>query len=136
MVDDCAFCRIVSGEDDAHVLYEDERTVAFLDENPAVEGHALVIPKEHREDVLQGDEATASAAFDTVRTVSRALDAAFDPDGFSVFHSSGSLVGNVEHAHVHVVPRETDDGVHVSLPRRELSEREGGRVAAAIRAQF
>jgi len=136
MVDDCAFCRIVSGEDEAHVLYEDERTVAFLDENPAVEGHALVIPKAHREDVLAGDGATAAAVFDTVQTVSRALDAAFEPDGFSVFHSSGSLVGNVEHAHVHVVPRETDDGVHVSLPRRELSEREGSRSAAEIRAQF
>jgi len=135
-MDDCAFCRIVSGEGEAHVLYEDERTVAFLDENPAVEGHALVIPKVHREDVLADDGATAAAVFDAVRTVSRALDAAFDPDGFSVFHSSGSLVGNVEHAHVHVVPRETDDGVHVSLPRRELSEREGERVAAAIRAQF
>ncbi len=136
MVDDCAFCRIVSGEDDAHVLYEDGRTVAFLDENPAVEGHALVIPKAHQEDVFGGDGATATAVFDTVQTVSRALDDAFDPDGFSVFHSSGPLVGNVRHAHVHVVPRETDDEVHVSLPRRELSEREGERVAAAIRAQF
>ncbi len=134
-MDHCAFCRIVSGEGDVHVLYEDERTVAFLDENPAVEGHALVIPRAHREDVLAGDGATASAVFDTVRTVSQALDAALDPDGFSVFHSSGPLVGNVEHAHVHVVPRETDDEVHVSLPRRELSEREGERVAAAIRAQ-
>jgi len=135
-MDDCAFCRIVSGEDDAHVLYEDERTLAFLDENPAVEGHALVIPKAHREDVLAGDGSAVTAVFDTVRTVSRALDAALDPDGFSVFHSSGPLVGNVEHAHVHLVPRETDDEVHVSLPRRELPEREGERVAAAIRAQF
>lgn len=135
-MDECAFCRIVSGENEAHVLYEDERTLAFLDANPAVEGHMLVIPKAHREDVLGCEPATATAVFDTVRTVSRALDAAFDPDGFSVFHSTGTLVGNVKHAHVHVVPRRTDDDVHVSLPRQRLSEREGARIAAAIRAEF
>lgn len=135
-MNECAFCRIVSGEDEAHILYEDERTVAFLDENPAVDGHALVIPKPHREDVLAGDERTAAAVFDTVRTVSRALDAAFDPDGFSVFHSTGPLVGNVEHAHVHVVPRLTDDDVHVSLPRRSLTVEEGERIAADVRARL
>ncbi len=135
-MNDCAFCRIADGEGDARVLYEDERTVAFLDQNPAVEGHALVIPKSHCEDVLAGEASTATAVFDTIRTVAQALDAALDPEGFSVFHSSGPLVGNVEHAHVHVVPRRTDDGVHVSLPRRSLSEREGTRIAAAIRAQF
>ena len=136
MAEDCEFCRIARGEGDAHTLYEDDRTVAFLDENPAVEGHALVIPKAHRESVLGAQAASTGAVFETVRAVSNALSAAVDPDGFSVFHSTGSLVGNVEHAHVHVVPRFDDDEVHVALPRRRLTDQDGDRLAAAIHAEL
>ena len=69
----CAFCDVVAGELDAHVLYEDERTMAFLDDDPAAPGHALVVPRAHREELLTGGEATAMAVFRTVHRVAAAV---------------------------------------------------------------
>ena len=133
MTDRCTFCRIAAGDRPAHVLYEDERTVAFLDENPAVTGHTLVIPRTHEEELLTIDDATSTAVFETVRTVSNALDAALEPDGFSVFHTSGPLVGSVEHAHVHLLPRTVDDGVSLSLARDRLEADDAESVTARVR---
>ncbi|WP_222916720.1 HIT domain-containing protein [Natrinema sp. SYSU A 869] len=136
MNDDCEFCRIVADERAAHVLYENDRTVAFLDENPAVTGHSLVIPRAHEDDVLTIDESTSTAVFETVRTVSSALEGALDPSGFSVFHTTGPLVGTVDHAHVHLVPRFADDDVTLSLPRDRLEADEATRLQNRVRAHL
>ncbi|PCR89193.1 HIT family protein [Natrinema ejinorense] len=135
-MDDCEFCRIVAGERPAHVLYEDERTVAFLDENPAMTGHTLVVPTVHEEDLVTTDESTSMAVFETVRTVGNALKAALEPTGFSVFHTSGPLVGTVDHAHVHLVPRFADDDVTLSLSRDRLDPDEGTRLRDRVRTQL
>ncbi|MBZ6495782.1 HIT family protein [Natrinema longum] len=135
-MDDCEFCRIVAGERPAHVLYEDERTVAFLDENPAVTGHTLVVPTLHEEGLVTTDESTSMAVFETVRTVGNALKAALEPTGFSVFHTSGPLVGTVDHAHVHLVPRFADDDVTLSLSRDRLDPDEGTRLRDRVRTQL
>ncbi|QFU81577.1 HIT family protein [Natronorubrum aibiense] len=134
MTAECEFCRIVAGDQSAHVLYEDERTLAFLDRNPAVTGHTLVVPRSHEEDALTIDEPTASAVFETVRTVAVALETALEPDGFSVFHTSGPLVGDIDHAHVHLVPRSEDDDVALSLTRGQLTDEEAARLADRVRA--
>ena len=134
MTSTCAFCRIASGEERAHVVYADERTIAFLDANPAVEGHVIVAPKAHRAELLTADEPTAAAVFRTLRTVSATMERALTPDGFSAFYSTASLVGTVTHAHVHLLPRDGDDGVHISLPRSLLDPVEGAELAEHIRA--
>ncbi len=134
MHDDCQFCRIVAGERAAHVLYEDERTLAFLDENPATTGHTLVVPRTHVAEVATADEPTAAAVFETVRTVATALESVLEPDGFSVFHTSGPLVGNVDHAHAHLVPRRTDDDVRLSLSRGSLEPDEAADLTGRVRS--
>ncbi|PGF16436.1 HIT family protein [Natrinema sp. CBA1119] len=136
MHDDCEFCQIHSGDRSAHVLREDERTIAFLDRNPAAPGHSLVIPRVHEEDVLTIDESVSTAVFDTVRIVSTALEAALEPNGFSVFHTSGPLVGTVDHAHVHLVPRFADDDVALSLPRDRLDPDEAAHLRDRVRAHL
>ncbi|WP_254762051.1 HIT family protein [Natrinema marinum] len=136
MHDDCEFCDIIAGDRPAHVLYEDERTLAFLDANPAVTGHALVVPRAHEEDLLTIDEATSAAVFETARTVASGLEAALEPDGFSAFHTSGPLVGRIEHAHLHVVPRFADDDVSLSLARTDLADGEAAAVAERVRAHL
>ena len=133
MHDDCEFCRIVAGDRSAHVLYEDDCSVAFLDENPAVFGHSLVVPRVHDEEILTLEEATSMAVFGTVRDVANALEATLEPDGFSVFHTSGPLVGNVEHAHVHLLPRTVDDGVTLSLPRDRYDPDAARELTARVR---
>ena len=136
MADDCEFCRITAGDRSAHVLAEDDRTVAFLDENPAVTGHALVVPRVHTGELLTVDDAVSSAVFGTVREVANALEAALEPDGFSVFHTSGPLVGTVQHAHVHLLPRTTDDGVSLSLARGRLEPETAAALTDRVREEL
>ncbi|MFB6198754.1 MAG: HIT family protein, partial [Halobacteriaceae archaeon] len=96
-MDDCAFCEIINGERDAYVLHEDENTMAFLDRDPAILGHALIVPKTHDEHLFTESTSRSRTVFETVRTVARAMDRALDPDGVSLFYTSAELVGRVMH---------------------------------------
>lgn len=131
----CAFCRIVAGETDAHVVYEDDRTAAFLDRNPAVAGHTLVVPRSHSEFLFTDDTALAGAVFETVRTVGMAIHETLGTDGVSLFYTSAGLVGTVTHAHVHVLPRYADDEIHLALARESVPDEEAARLAARISEQ-
>lgn len=135
-MDDCAFCRIVAGERDARRLHEDERTLAFLDDDPATPGHALVIPKRHAGDLLRADEGDATAVIRAARALATAMDAVLEPDGYSLFHTTGELVGRIEHAHLHVVPRTVDDGIHMSLDRTTIDADEADALADRLRAEL
>jgi histidine triad (HIT) family protein len=108
--DDCIFCQIVAGEGPATIVDSDERTVAFMDINPATRGHALVIPRAHAADLLEIDPgdlaAVARAAQAQARTASERLDA----DGINLINSCGAAAWQtVFHFHVHVIPRYADD---------------------------
>lgn len=135
-MDDCSFCRIAAGDGEAHRLTADDSTVAILDDNPAVPGHALVVPRAHHEDLATAPEADWVAVFRTVHALAGAMSRALDPDGFSVFHTSGDMAGTVTHAHVHLLPRSVDDGVAVSLARSRLDPEDGERLAARLRAEL
>jgi histidine triad (HIT) family protein len=107
---DCLFCKIVAGEIPSERVDEDERTVAFMDINPATRGHALVIPRRHAANLLEIDAedlaATVAAAQRLARTVSERLGA----DGVNLINSCGPAAWQtVFHFHVHVIPRYEDD---------------------------
>lgn len=135
-MEDCNFCRIVDGQGVAHVLYEGEQTTAFLDANPAIEGHTLVAPNVHVEELLSGDASVSGAVFRTVGIVARAIDRTLSPEGFSTFYTSGALVGAVDHAHVHLLPRSSDDDIGFALSRQPLADLDGERLAARIRQEL
>lgn len=102
----CVFCRIVAGETSADHVYEDARTLAFLDIHPAGEGHTLIVPKVHVENVWDVDPAEWGAVWETSRRVARAIRKAFDPDGLYVRQANGRLGGQeIMHLHVHLIPR-------------------------------
>ena len=112
---DCLFCKIVAGELPATIVAEDERTIAFMDINPATRGHALVIPRAHTPDVHAIDpedlEAVAVAAQRLATRVRDRLGA----DGVNLLNSSGAAAWQtVFHFHVHVIPRY--DGDPLRLP--------------------
>jgi histidine triad (HIT) family protein len=103
---DCIFCTILAGELPAKIVDEDERTVSFMDINPATRGHALVIPRVHSRDLLSIDPedlaATAVAAKRLVVRVNERLGAA----GVNVINSCGAAAWQtVFHFHLHVIPR-------------------------------
>ena len=102
----CVFCRIGSGEAPSDRVLEDERTLAFLDIHPAGEGHTLIIPKEHVQDVWDVEPDLWGAVWRTSHRVATAIRAAFDPDGLYVRQANGPLGGQeVMHLHVHLIPR-------------------------------
>lgn len=137
MTDDCVFCGIVDGEIPNHTVYEDDDVLAFLDVNPVVEGHVLVIPKEHHERVTDMDAETTAAVFDTAREVATAVESGLEPDGFNLFQTNGAAAGQeVFHAHVHVLPRWSDDDVEFSFPRHELGDDEAERVLSALHEEL
>lgn len=134
-MDDCDFCQIVADEKDAYVLAETDLTVAFLDGNPASLGHTLVVPKAHSE-FLFSDEAVAGGVFQTVQRIVKAMNQILEPDGISMFHTSGPLIGNITHSHVHVVPRYVDDNITISLPGGGLNHEEATELAGRFRTKF
>jgi len=107
---DCIFCKIVAGEIPCHKLLEDERTLAFMDINPANEGHALVIPKAHSTDFYEVPEEDLAAAAIAARRVAAAVRKSVDPEGLNLVQCNGEAAGqSVFHFHVHVLPRRAGD---------------------------
>ena len=107
---DCIFCKIVAGELPASRIDEDERTVAFMDINPATRGHALVIPRAHAKDLLEIGAEDLAACTQMAQRVARRMGDALGADGINVLNSCGSAAWQtVFHFHVHVIPRYDDD---------------------------
>jgi histidine triad (HIT) family protein len=130
--DPCVFCAIVAGEAPAEVVYEDEHTVAFMDINPAVRGHVLVVPKRHSRDICDVSEEDALQVMRTVVHVARALEKALQPDGLNLIQANGrAAMQSVFHFHMHVVPRWWDDGLR-PIWRHERGDPEVLRETAAL----
>lgn len=108
---DCVFCRIVRKEEGAQTVYEDERTLAFLDSHPLADGHTLVIPKAHYERLEDVPLPEVGAVFQTVHKVSRAVREALDASATTIGIHNGPAAGQVvPHLHVHIIPRRSGDG--------------------------
>lgn len=107
---DCIFCRIIAGELPGQIVAEDERTVSFMDINPATRGHALVIPRAHAKDLLEIDaDDLAACAQAAQRLAQRATDA-LGADGVNLLNACGATAWqSVFHFHIHVIPRYEDD---------------------------
>lgn len=113
----CVFCRIVSGETDSATIFQDNSTLAFLDHRQSNEGHVLVIPKRHYEQIYDLDNDIASALAKTVRKAARAVRQVYGPDGLSIWQSNGAAANQeVPHVHWHVFPRYINDGHLVVYP--------------------
>jgi histidine triad (HIT) family protein len=107
---DCIFCKIVAGELPATIIDEDERTIAFMDINPATRGHALVIPRAHSSDLLTvGRDDLLAVALASQRLAGRVKER-LRADGVNLINSCGAVAWqSVFHFHMHVIPRYEDD---------------------------
>lgn len=109
----CIFCKIVSGEIPSVKVYEDPFVYAFLDISPINKGHILVIPKEHHTSSATLPEAVCGRLFHIGARLGVALKRALNTDAFNLHLADGTAAGQVVmHAHLHVVPRNVDDGFH------------------------
>ena len=107
---DCLFCKIIAGDLPAQIVYEDERTIAFMDISPATRGHCLVVPRAHTDDLLTADTADVQACAATAQELARRAYEDLGAAGVNIMQSSGSAAWQtVFHLHLHVIPRYADD---------------------------
>jgi histidine triad (HIT) family protein len=108
--DDCVFCAIARGDTDAHVVLEDDHTLAFLDFRPLFPGHSLLIPREHHETLADLPSELVEPLFGNAQLLSRAIPEAMGAQG-SFVAMNNVVSQSVPHLHVHIVPRVKKDGL-------------------------
>lgn len=131
---DCIFCAIAAGEAPAEVVDQDDHTVTLMDINPATRGHALVIPRNHSEDLLAiADEDLRHTAVAAQR-VARRMEATLAPDGFNLLNACRAAGWQtVFHFHIHVIPRYEDDPLKLPWIPRGADMNEIATIAETIR---
>jgi len=107
---DCIFCKIIAGELPGTIVAEDERTVSFMDINPATRGHALVIPRAHARDLLDIYPDDLAACTHAAQQLAQRATDALGADGVNLLNACGATAWqSVFHFHIHVIPRYKDD---------------------------
>jgi histidine triad (HIT) family protein len=135
VVEDCAFCRIVAGEEPGSIVFEDEISVAFLDNRPLFPGHSLLVTRQHYETLWDLPSDLIGPLFTNAQLLSLAVREAMAAQG--AFVAANNVVSqSVPHFHVHVVPRSRKDGLRGFFwPRRKYeSESHLKESAEAVRA--
>jgi histidine triad (HIT) family protein len=108
---DCVFCMIRDGKIPSAKVYDDERTLAFMDINPLTRGHCLVVTKAHAATLYDAEVEDLKAAMATAKKVASALRKALNPDGLNLLQANGAAAfQSVPHFHLHLIPRWTGDG--------------------------
>ena len=108
--ENCLFCRIVSGEVPAVVVFADENTLAFLDHRPLFPGHTLLVPREHYETLTDLPVKLVEPLFKNAQLLSDAVETALEAEGTFVAMNN-RVSQSVPHLHIHVVPRRRKDGL-------------------------
>ena len=124
-MNDCIFCKIISGSIPSSKIYEDDTTFVFLDIRPTNRGHALVIPKEHYKNIFDTPEETMCALIKTSKKIASGVKSAVGADGINVYMNNDPAAGQVVfHTHIHIIPRFEKDGLKLwrGAPYKEGEE--------------
>ena len=123
------FSKIIAGNIPCYKVAEDEHFFAFLDINPLVKGHTLVVPKREVDYIfdLQDEELAAFHVF--AKSVARAIEQAIPCKWVGV-----AVMGlEVPHAHIHLIPINKESDMIISNPKMKLSDSEFASIAESIR---
>lgn len=133
---DTVFSKIIAGEIPAHIVYENEHVIAFLDIAPVHPGHTLVVPKEYARNILDISEDLWRHLAEGVRHVAKAVRTAVNADGINIIMNNERAGHQVVfHAHVHVIPRFEGDGLK-TWEQGSYKDGEAEVVAQKIQRQF
>jgi histidine triad (HIT) family protein len=133
---DCLFCGIVEGSIPSQTIDSDERTVAFMDINPATRGHALVVPRAHAADLLEISDEDLNATVLAARRLAGRMKDVLEADGINLINACGAAAWQtVFHFHVHVVPRYEDDPLELPWVPKPGDEDEIAATAARLRGE-
>ena len=124
-MDNCIFCKIISGDISSATLYEDEEFIVLLDRFPGSLGHTLIIPKDHSKDIFDIDAKKAGRLFTLAVKIANVLKSALGCENLNVLQNNGELAGQtVHHFHLHLIPRKASDNIDIKWTPLSLSEKE------------
>ncbi|MCX8147195.1 MAG: HIT domain-containing protein [Candidatus Woesearchaeota archaeon] len=132
---DCRFCKMIFDKNTSK-LYEDEKVVAMLEENPAAYGHVLVMPKEHYPIIEMVPDFIVSHAFAIANKISVALFESLHAHGTNIIVNNGIAAGQ-ESAHfmINVIPRREKDGLNFQWAPKQLTEEEMSTVELQLKEE-
>ena len=123
------FSRIIAGEIPSYKVAEDDKFFAFLDINPLVKGHTLVVPKQEVDYIFDLSDEDLAAMHVFAKIVARAIEKAFPCKKVGE-----AVIGlEVPHAHIHLIPIQKESDMLFSNPKLKLSDEEFKAIAEAIR---
>lgn len=126
------FSRIVAGEIPCYKVAETDNCLAFLDVNPVVKGHVLCIPKKEVDYIFDLDDETYAGLWQFAARVAKAVRAAVPCKRVGV-----AVLGmEVPHAHIHLVPLQTEGDMDFRKEKKQLSPERFAAIATAISEAF
>jgi len=112
--DDCIFCKLANGIIPTNAIYEDDDFKVILDMGPATKGHALILPKEHADNLFELDDVTAGKLMPLAKKLAIQMKEKLHCDGLNVVQNNGEVAGQtVMHYHLHLIPRYEGDGQRI-----------------------
>lgn len=130
---DCIFCKIINKEIPSYRIYEDEFSYAFLDISNDANGHILVIPKTHCENILDCPKDCLLHLIETVQKISQHLVDKCGFDGVNILNANGQAAEqSVFHLHIHLLPRSNKDNLKV-FPSLEKNKESLEEIAKKLR---
>lgn len=129
----CVFCEIIKGNAPAHIIYENNLLVAFLDIDPINEGHVLIVPKQHVDTIVELSDDTLGSIMNAAKKIVAALSEIYKNEGYSIMQNGGKFC-DFGHAHFHVFPRFDNDGFGWTYGNDKKDTNE--KVAEQIRKQL
>ncbi|MGA6948096.1 MAG: HIT family protein [Solirubrobacterales bacterium] len=133
---DCLFCGIIAGSIPSQTIDSDDRTIAFMDINPATPGHALVVPRVHSADLLEISSEDLTATALAAQRLAQRMKDVLEADGINLINACGAAAWQtVFHFHIHVVPRYEDDPLKLPWVPAPGDSNEIAAVAAKLRGE-
>jgi histidine triad (HIT) family protein len=133
-INDCVFCKMVTGEIPVKKIYEDELVLSFLDISPICDGHTLVISKQHFEKLHECPFGLLGQVCSRLGKIAKAVTSGMSSDGYNVLCNNGGAAGQlIKHLHFHIIPRNSGDGLFDQWPAYKYPQGKIEEIAAKIR---
>ena len=115
-MENCIFCKISKGEISAERIYENDNFFSISDANPVVEGHSLVISRQHFENFLDMPSSLGPELLDCIKKTSTKLMEKYKAGGFNVVNNNFEPAGQiVKHVHFHIIPRKKGEKIDIPI---------------------
>ena len=133
----CVFCEIIKRKSPAHIVYENDRVISFLDIEPINEGHVLIIPKQHIDTIEKLSDETLTDIMCVAKKIVTALKDIYGNEGYSIMQNGGKFC-DFGHAHFHVFPCYDNDGFGWTYGsgEKDVNEEIAERIGIQLKANY